>query len=88
MQYIEQLVKERQEIKPLWPCVSYFLTIPKKNIYGVSVIRFASQKNVHIDTRFLTDTDEEHQAISRKRNVTRKYEKMLRKVINSKKRTM
>ena len=27
VQYIEQLVKERREIKPL--CVSYFLTFPK-----------------------------------------------------------
>ena len=68
-------------------CILFF-DYSQKNIYGVSVIRFASQKNFHIDTRFLTDTDEEHQAISRKRNVTRKSEKMLRKVINSKKRTM
>ena len=54
MQNIEQFVKGRQKIKHLRTCVSYFL---KKNIYGVSVIRFALQKTVHVDTRFSTDTD-------------------------------
>ena len=53
---IEQFVKERQEIKPLRMRVSYFVTFPK-NIYGVSVIRFALQKTVHVDTRFSPDTD-------------------------------
>ena len=44
MQNIEQFVKERQEIKPLQTCESYFWTFPKK-ILGVSVIKFALQKN-------------------------------------------
>ena len=44
MQNIEQFVRERQEIKPLQTCESYFLTFPKK-ICGVSVIRIALQKN-------------------------------------------
>ena len=45
MQNIEQFVRERQEIKPLQICESYFLTFPKKRC-GVSVIRFAlSTKN-------------------------------------------
>ena len=51
MQNIEKFVKERQEIKPLHTCESYFLTFPKK-ICGVSVIRFAFQKTVQVDTRF------------------------------------
>ena len=34
MQNIEQFVMERQEIKPLQTCESYFLTFPKK--YAVS----------------------------------------------------
>ena len=42
MQYIEQFVKLRQEIKPLRTSVSYFCTFPR-NVYGVSVIRFALQ---------------------------------------------
>ena len=55
MQNIEQFVKERQEIKPLQTCESYFLTFPKK-ICGVSVIRFALQKTIQVDTRFYQDT--------------------------------
>ena len=46
-----QFVKEVQEIKPLRMFLSYFLAFPK-NIYNVSVIRFALQKHVHVDTRF------------------------------------
>ena len=57
MQNIEQFVRERQEIKPLQTCESYFLTFPKK-ICVVSVIRFALQKTVQVDTRFYQDTDE------------------------------
>ena len=58
MQNIEQFVKERQEIKPLQiMCVSYFMTFPK-NIYGVSVIRFAIKKTDHVDTWFSTDTND------------------------------
>ena len=56
MQIIEQFVKEIQEIKPLQTCESYFLTL-KKKICGVSVIRFALQKTVQVDTRFYPDTD-------------------------------
>ena len=58
MQNIEQFVKERQEIKPLQTCESYFLTFPKK-IWGVSVIRFALQKTIYVDrpTTFYQDTD-------------------------------
>ena len=56
MQNIEQFVRERQEIKPLQTCESYFLTFPQK-ICGVSVIRFALQKTVQVDTRFYQDTD-------------------------------
>ena len=55
MQYIEQFVKLRQEIKSLRTAVSYFFTF-QKNIYSVSVIIFALQKTVHVDTRFSTDT--------------------------------
>ena len=51
MQCIEQFVKLRQEIKPLRSCVPNFFTF-LKNIYCVSVIRFALQKTVHVDTRF------------------------------------
>ena len=36
----------------------FFFNFPK-NIYGVSVIRFALQKTVHVDTTFSTYTDEE-----------------------------
>ena len=54
MQNIEQFVKERQEIKHLRTYL-ICLTFPKK-IYGVSIIRFALQKTVHVDTRFSTDT--------------------------------
>ena len=54
MQYIEQFVKERQDIKTLRTFVSYFLVLQK--IY-VSVIKFALQETVHVDTRFSTDTD-------------------------------
>ena len=57
MQIIEQFVKEIQEIKPLLTCESYFLTFPKK-ICGVSVIRFALQKTIQVDTRFYPDTDD------------------------------
>ena len=57
MQNIEQFVKERQEITPLQTCECYFLTFPKK-ICGVSVIRFALQKTVQVDTRFYPDTDD------------------------------
>ena len=57
MQNIEQFVKERQEIKPLQTCESYFFTFPKK-ICCVSVIRFALQKTVQVDTAFYPDTDE------------------------------
>ena len=56
MQYIEQFVKKRQEIKPFRKCVP-FLTFPK-NIYSVYLIRFALQKTAHVDTRFFTDTDD------------------------------
>ena len=56
MQIIEQFVKEIQEIKPLQTCESYFLTFPKE-ICGVSVIRFALQKTIIVDTRFYPDTD-------------------------------
>ena len=55
MSNIEQFLKERQEIKPLQTCESYFLTL--KKICGVSVIRFALQKTVQVDTRFYPDTD-------------------------------
>ena len=55
MQNIEQFVKEIQEIKLLQTCESYFLTFPKK-ICGVSVIRFALQKTIEVDTRFYPDT--------------------------------
>ena len=54
MQNTEQFVKEIQEIKPLQTCESYFLTFPKK-ICGVSVIRFALQKTIQVDTRFYQD---------------------------------
>ena len=57
MPNIEPFVRERQEIKPLQTCESYFLTFPKK-ICGVSVIRFALQKTVQVDMRFYKDTDE------------------------------
>ena len=55
LQNIEQFIKERQEIKPLKTCESYFWSSPKK-ICGVSVIRFALQKKVQVDTRFYPDT--------------------------------
>ena len=57
MQYFKQFVKERQEIKPLRTCLPYCLTFPK-NIWGVSVLRFALQKTFHVDTRFSPDTDD------------------------------
>ena len=55
MRYIEQFVNERQEIKPLRMCVSYFLTFQTNIIsYGISVIRFALQKTtVYVDKVFL-----------------------------------
>ena len=53
---IEQFVQERKEIKPLRTCVFYFWPL-KKIICGASVIIFALQKTVHVDTRFSTDTD-------------------------------
>ena len=59
MQNIEQFVKERQEIKPLQTCESYFLTFQKKKC-GVSVIRFALEKTVQVDMRFHPDTDGMH----------------------------
>ena len=53
----EQFVKERQEIKSLQTCEShFFLTFPTE-ICDVSVIRFALQKIVKVDTRFYPDTD-------------------------------
>ena len=36
MQNIEQFVKERQEIKPLQTCESYFLTFQKKKVRCLS----------------------------------------------------
>ena len=58
MQYIEQFVEERQEIKPLRTCVSYYVTFQwNLHVYGVSVIRFALQQIFHVDTSFFTDTD-------------------------------
>ena len=57
MQNIEQFVKERQEMKPLQTCESYFLTFQEK-ICGVSVIIFALEKTVQVDTRFYEDTGE------------------------------
>ena len=57
MQNIEQFVRERQEIKLLQTCKSYFLTFPKK-ICGVSVIRIPLQKTVQVDTRFYQETDD------------------------------
>ena len=57
MPNIEQFVRETQEIKPLQTCESYFFTLPTK-ICGVSVIRFALQKTVQVDTRFYQDTDD------------------------------
>ena len=56
MQNTEQFVKERQEIKPLQSCEFFFLTFPRK-ICGVSIIRFALQKTVRVDTRFYQDAD-------------------------------
>ena len=59
MQNIEQfVVKERQEIKPLQTCESYFLTF-QKGIRGVSVrpIRFALQKTGQVYRRFYQDPD-------------------------------
>ena len=50
MRYIEQFVKERQEILPLRTRVSYFFTFPK-NICGVSVVTFALQRTVHVYIR-------------------------------------
>ena len=57
MQNIEPFVKERQEIKTLQTCESYFLTF-QELICGVLVIRFALQKTVQVDTRFYQDTDD------------------------------
>ena len=55
MQNIEQFVEERQEIKPVQTCESNFFTLKK---CGVSVIRFALEKTIQVDTRFYPDTDE------------------------------
>ena len=38
-------------------CVYLILDFSKNILYDVSVIRFALQKTVHVDTRFSTDTD-------------------------------
>ena len=57
MQNIEEFVREGQEIKPLQTCESYFLIFPKKRC-GVSVIRFALQKTVQVDTRCYEVTDD------------------------------
>ena len=57
MQNIEHFVKERQEIKPLQTCESYFLAF-QQNCCRVSVIIFALQKTVQVDTMFYPDTDE------------------------------
>ena len=54
---LKQFVKERQEIKSLQTCESHFFIFPTK-ICGVSVIRFALQKTVQVDTRFYPDTDD------------------------------
>ena len=59
MQNIKQFVKERQEIKSLQTCESHFFTFPTK-ICGVSVIIFALQKTVQVDTRFYPDTGPIH----------------------------
>ena len=58
MQNIEQFVNERQEIS-LYKLVNHIFLLFKK-ICGVSVIRFALQKTVQVDTRFYPDTDELH----------------------------
>ena len=39
-------------------CILFFDVSKNIQVYGVSVIRFALQKPVHVDTRFSTDTDE------------------------------
>ena len=57
MQVIEQFVKEIKEIKPLQTCASYFFDFFNKKTCGVSVIRFALQKTVQVDTMFYQDTD-------------------------------
>ena len=56
MQNIKQFVKEQQEIKSLHE--SHFFTFPTKQVCSVSVIRFALQKTVQVDTRFYPDTDD------------------------------
>ena len=55
---IEQFVKERQEIKPLRTCESYFFTVPKKYAIPVSLYKICLTKIVRVDTRFYLDTDE------------------------------
>ena len=59
MQYIEQFVKEIQEIKPLRTCVQLYLIclLPKNKRY-LSNKNFICKKTVCIDTRFSTDTDD------------------------------
>ena len=43
--------------KDIQTCKYYFLTFPRE-ICGVTVIIFALQKTVQVDTRFYQDTDE------------------------------
>ena len=54
MQNIEQFVKERQEIKPLQTCESYFLLF--KTIQCLSYKICLTKKPVQVDTRFYADT--------------------------------
>ena len=61
MQIIEQFVKERQEIKPLQTCESYFLTF-RKQMCSVSFITFALQKTVEM--RFYPDTNDLFHALT------------------------
>ena len=53
MQYIEQLVKEIQETKPLRMCVCYFLTFQKNKLSQSKDLPYKE-----VDMRFSTDTDE------------------------------
>ena len=55
MQNIEQFVKERQEMKPLQTCESYFLTFPKQ--MRCLSYKICLTKNVQVDTRFYQATD-------------------------------
>ena len=71
MQNIEQFVKEGQEIKPLQTCESYFLTFQKK--CGVSVIGFALQNIVQVDTRFYLDTDDLQRMKQKVKSSPRQY---------------